>query len=323
MSAAWETSGSRGCAAVSASAVRTARYARSMQREPGSGGRRIIGPSDLHLHSVRSDGTESPAEVMSAAHRHGVRTAALTDHDTTAGWAEAADAATSLGMTFLPGMEMSAKDVWRSVHVLAYLFDPDDADLRAETERIRLDRVGRAERIVRNIGRDYPLTWDDVLSHTGIGATVGRPHIADALVARGLARTRSEAFDGILHPREGYYEGIYAPDPRLAVSLVVAAGGVPIIAHPSSPGRAGMMSDELLDDLISLGLAGFELDHRDNIESGTKVLRRLVATHDLIVTGSSDYHGVGKPNLPGENTTRDDMVARIIERGTGSAPVFS
>lgn len=284
--------------------------------------RRFEGPSDLHLHSVRSDGTESPAQVMAAAHRHGVRTAALTDHDTTAGWAEAADAATSLGMTFLPGMELSAKDEWRSVHVLAYLFDPDHAGLRAETERIRVDRVGRAERIVRNIGRDYPLTWDDVLTQTDLGATVGRPHIADALVARGLVRTRSEAFDGILHPREGYYEGHYAPDPRRAVSLIVAAGGVPVIAHPTPSGRSRMMSHELMEELIRLGLGGLELDHRENTESGKKTLRRLVAKHDLIVTGSSDYHGAGKPNLPGENTTSDEMVARIIDRGTGSAPVF-
>lgn len=284
--------------------------------------RRFDGPSDLHLHSVRSDGTESPAQVMSAAHRHGIRTAALTDHDTTAGWAEAAEAATSLGMTFLPGMELSAKDEWRSVHVLAYLFDPDDAGLRAETDRIRLDRVGRAERIVRNIGRDHPLTWDDVLAQTEVGATVGRPHIADALVARGLVRTRGEAFDGILHPREGYYEGHYAPDPRLAVRLIVEAGGVPIIAHPVPFGRTRMMSPELMEELISLGLAGFEIDHRENTESGKKILRRLVSKHDLIVTGSSDYHGAGKPNLPGENTTSDEMVARIIDRATGNAPVF-
>jgi predicted metal-dependent phosphoesterase TrpH len=283
--------------------------------------RRFKGPSDLHLHSVRSDGTESPAQVMSAAHRHGIRTAALTDHDTTAGWAEAAEAATSLGMTFLPGMELSAKDEWRSVHVLAYLFDSDNAGLRAETDRIRLDRVGRAERIVRNIGRDHPLTWDDVLAQTEVGATVGRPHIADALVARGLVRTRGEAFDGILHPREGYYEGHYAPDPRLAVRLIVEAGGVPIIAHPVPSGRTRMMSPALMEELIALGLAGFEIDHRENTESGKKILRRLVTKHDLIVTGSSDYHGAGKPNRPGENTTSDEMVARIIARATGNAPV--
>src|SRR5690606_26040286 len=139
----------------------------------------------LHLHSNHSDGTEAPAEVMRQAHSHGLRTVALTDHDRTTGWEEAGDAAVALGMTFLAGMEFSAKHEWRSVHVLGYLFDPADPDLAAETARVRADRVGRAERIVRNIGRDYDLTWEDVLTQTTPDATVGRPHIADALVARG------------------------------------------------------------------------------------------------------------------------------------------
>jgi predicted metal-dependent phosphoesterase TrpH len=283
---------------------------------------RFAGPSDLHLHSIHSDGTEPPAQVMAAAHRHGVRTAALTDHDTTAGWAEAAEAAASLGVTMIPGMELSARHEWRSVHILAYLFDPDDAALRAEMERIRSDRVGRAERIVRNISRDYDLSWEDVLEQTEDGATVGRPHIADALVARGIVANRGEAFDGILHPREGYFEGHYAPDARLAVRLIAEAGGVAIIAHPTPSGRDRMIPLAVFDELIGLGLAGLELDHRENTEAGKATLRDFAAGRDLIVTGSSDYHGLGKPNLPGENTTDDEMVARIIERGTGSAPVY-
>jgi len=218
-------------------------------------------------------------------------------------------------------MELSARHEWRSVHLLAYLFDPDDPGLRNEMERIRDDRAGRAERIVRSIGRDYPLTWDDVVAQTGDGATIGRPHIADALVAQGIVHDRSEAFDGILHPREGYYESHYAPDVETAVSLVVAAGGVPIIAHPSTAGRARMMPVPRLERLIGLGLAGFEIDHRENTHQGKVILRRLSAEHDLIITGSSDYHGLGKPNQPGEHTTTDEMVARIIARGTGSAAV--
>jgi predicted metal-dependent phosphoesterase TrpH len=287
-----------------------------------AGGRRFEGPSDLHMHSVHSDGTESAAGVMAAAHRRGLRTVSLTDHDTTSGWSEAAEAAASLGMTLIPGMELSAHHEWRSVHLLAYLFDPDDAGLRAEMERIRADRVGRAERIVRRIGRDHPLTWDDVLAQTGDGATVGRPHIADALMARGIVATRGEAFDTILHPRAGYYEGHYAPDVETAVSLVVAAGGVPVVAHPTPSGRARMMPVAFLEQLVSIGLAGFELEHRENTEQGKRILRRLADRHDLIVTGSSDYHGVGKPNVPGENTTTADMVGRIIELGRGSRPVY-
>ena len=154
--------------------------------------RRFEGPSDLHLHSIHSDGTESPAQVMAAAHRHGLRTAALTDHDTTSGWAEAAEAAASLGMTFIPGMELSAKHEWRSVHVLAYLIDPDDAGAAGDDRphplvaaRARADD-GRPHRRATST-----CDWDDIVAQTSDGATVGRPHIADALVARGhRARSR-------------------------------------------------------------------------------------------------------------------------------------
>lgn len=282
----------------------------------------FAGPNDLHLHSNHSDGTESPAEVVRQAHAHGIRTLALTDHDRTTGWDEAAQAAASLGMTFIPGMELSAKHQWRSVHVLGYLFDPANTALRAETDRIRDDRVGRAERIVRNIGRDYELSWSDVLAQTTADATVGRPHIADALVARGIVRDRSEAFDGILHPREGYYEPHYAPDPLTAVRLITRAGGVAIIAHPVTSGRDRMMPVSFIEQLIAAGLGGFEIEHRENTEAGKRTLRSLAAKHDLIVTGSSDYHGAGKPNLPGENTTADEMVSRIISSASGTRPRY-
>jgi predicted metal-dependent phosphoesterase TrpH len=282
----------------------------------------FAGPADLHLHSNHSDGTQPPAEVVRQAHAHGVRTAALTDHDRTTGWIEAGDAAVERGMTFIPGMELSAKHEWRSVHVLGYLFDPTDVALIAETDRIRGDRFGRAERIVRNIGRDYDLVWDDVLAQTMADATVGRPHIADALVARGIVRDRSEAFDGILHPREGYYEPHYAPDPLTAVRLITEAGGVAIIAHPVTSGRDRMMPVPFIERLIAAGLGGFEVEHRENTEQGKRILRDIAAKHDLIVTGSSDYHGAGKPNLPGENTTADDMVERLIERATGTTPRY-
>lgn len=282
----------------------------------------FAGPADLHLHSNQSDGTEAPAEVMRQAHAYGVRTAALTDHDRTTGWQEAGDAAVALGMTFIPGMELSAKHEWRSVHVLGYLFDPADPALRAETDRIRDDRIGRAERIVRSIGRDYDLHWDDVLAQTTADATVGRPHIADALVARGIVRDRTEAFDGILHPREGYYEPHYAPDPLTAVRLITEAGGVAIIAHPVTSGRDRMMPVPYIERLIGAGLGGFEIDHRENTAAGKRMLHEIAAAHDLIVTGSSDYHGTGKPNRPGENTTSDEMVARLIARATGTAPRY-
>lgn len=279
----------------------------------------FAGPSDLHLHSDHSDGTEPPAEVMAAAFRAGVRTVALTDHDTTSGWSAAGEAAVAFGMTLLPGMELSARHEWRTVHVLGYLFDPEDAALRALTDRIRGARLDRARTMADRIGRDFDLTWDDVLAHTAEGATVGRPHLADALVAQGHVRDRGEAFAGILHPGSDYYVALYAPDPVTAVATITGAGGVAIIAHPA--GRAGLLPQGLVDAMLAAGLAGFELGHRENEEPALSRLRALVDARGLIATGSSDYHGRGKPNVPGEHTTSDDMVARIIAAATGSAPV--
>lgn len=295
------------------------RYARIMVDARRHGARLFAGPSDLHLHSDHSDGTEPPAEVMAAAHRAGLKTVALTDHDTTSGWAEAAEAAISLDMTLLPGMELSARHEWRSVHVLGYLFDPEDAALRELTDRIRGARLTRARTMADRISRDYDLDWSDILEQTAEGATVGRPHIADALVAKGHVRDRGEAFAGILHPGSDYYIALYAPDPVTAVAAIAGAGGVPIIAHPAA--RSGALPPALIDAMRAAGVAGFELGHRENQQPALSRLRALADANDLIVTGSSDYHGRGKPNLPGENTTSDEMVARIIARATGSAPV--
>lgn len=280
----------------------------------------FTGPSDLHLHSSRSDGTEPPAEVLAVAHSAGLRTVALTDHDTTAGWAEAADAARALRMTLLPGAEVSAKHRGMSVHVLGYLFDPDATELARILARVRDDRLGRAERLVTNIARDFDLSWADVAEQVAAGATVGRPHIADALIARGIVASREEAFADMLSPASPYYIAHYAPTPFEAVSAIRLAGGVPIIAHPAA---RGMLPKRVLRDLVDdAGLAGFELDHRENDPAGRAALAELVADRGLIATGSSDYHGTGKPNRPGENTTRDEMVRRIIDEATGTEPVY-
>lgn len=279
----------------------------------------IRSPSDLHLHSDHSDGTQSPAELMAAARAEGLGTVALTDHDTTSGWAEASLAALSVGLTLLPGMELSARHQWRSVHVLGYLFDPDDAALRSLTGRIRSSRLDRAAEMARRMGRDFDLTWEDILAQTAPGATVGRPHLADALVAKGIVRDRGEAFAGILHPASEYYVSLYAPDAVTAVAAIADAGGVPVVAHPA--GRSEALPPAVLDSMRAVGLAGLELGHRDNREPELGRLADYALRHDLIVTGSSDYHGSGKPNRLGENTTSPEMVARIIDRARARAPV--
>ncbi len=283
--------------------------------------RRFPGPIDLHAHSIVSDGTETPSELVRAAAAAGLGTIALTDHDSTAGWGEAASAAVKARLTLIPGMEFSTRVGYASVHLLAYLFDPTDAHIVAETQRIRSARLTRAEQMVKRIGLDYALTWADVAAQTTPDATVGRPHIADALVARGHALTRSEAFAGILHWKSGYYQPHYAPDPLTAVRLVRAAGGVPVIAHPATRGVADIMSETALAELAEAGLFGLELGHRENQPEPTRALAVLADRYGLAVTGSSDYHGTGKPNRLGENTTRPEVLDRLIEQATGSSPV--
>ena len=280
------------------------------------------GPIDLHTHSSVSDGTETPAELVRAAHVAGLGTVAITDHDSTAGWADASAAARQHGIALLPGMELSTRIEWASVHLLAYLFDPADAALVAETAKIRAGRMHRAQRIVERLAVDYALRWEDVLEQTTSGGTVGRPHIADALVARGFVRSRSEAFETILHWRGGYFQPHYAPDPLAGVRLIRAAGGVPVLAHPATGPHGRVAVESHLAALADAGLFGLEIDHRENTVSGKARLHALARRYGLAVTGSSDYHGEGKPNRLGENSTTPDVLEAILAAGTGSAPVF-
>lgn len=283
---------------------------------------RFASPIDLHTHSRVSDGTESPHDLVRAAKEAGLGTVALTDHDSVEGWAEASASAREQRITFVPGMELSTRVGRTSVHMLAYLFDPADAALRDETRRIREARRTRAENMVARIGRDYDFHWEDVLAQSAVGTTLGRPHIADALVARGHAISRQDAFAGILSFRHGYYEPHYAPDPVTGVRMIRAAGGVPVIAHPATRGIDSVVDEDGLKELIDAGLAGLEIDHPENRPDGMVRLRELAAKYDLIVTGSSDYHGTGKVNRLGECTTAPHELQRIIEQATGIAPVY-
>ena len=277
-------------------------------------------PIDLHAHSSVSDGTETPTQLIRAAVAAGLGTIAITDHDSTAGWQEARGAAVGTGLTVIPGMELSTNWGPASVHMLAYLFDPLNERLITETARIRDGRLHRAESIVNRIAADYELTWDDVLAQSIDGGTIGRPHIADALVARGHVANRSAAFESILHWRSGYYEKYYAPSPLRGVEMVVAAGGVPVLAHPATHGRDRMIDEDSLRTLVDAGLFGLEVHHRDNTPDGKERLLELAAKLGLEITGSSDYHGEGKPNRLAENTTSPEVLEKLIARGTGSAP---
>ncbi|MBT1544972.1 PHP domain-containing protein [Curtobacterium aurantiacum] len=276
---------------------------------------------DLHAHSSVSDGTERPAELVRAAAAAGLDAVALTDHDTTAGWADATAAARELPLTLLPGLELSTRIGYRSVHVLGYLVDPEHPGLVEETTRIRDGRLSRAHRMVDRIAEDHPITWADVLAQSSPGATIGRPHIADALVARGLESDRSAAFRGILHPASGYYEPHEAPSPLRGVELIRQAGGVPVIAHPAASSRGIVIDEPMLRDLVDAGLGGLEVDHRENLAHGKRTLLDWATRYGLFVTGSSDYHGTGKPNRLGEHRTARVSFDTIVSEATGSAPV--
>jgi 3',5'-nucleoside bisphosphate phosphatase len=273
---------------------------------------------DLHVHSTASDGTQPPAAVVAEAAAAGVDVIALTDHDTTAGWPEASAAARREGVVLVPGAEISCQAEGISVHLLSYLHDPAEPELAAEMERTRSDRLGRARRMVDLIARDHPLTWEEVLARVQPGATVGRPHIADAMVAKGLVADRDEAFATVLHAGSPYYVRHYAPGAERAVRLVRAAGGVPVMAHPLAARRGRVVSDDVIAGLAAAGLAGLEVDHRDHEPAEREHLRALAADLGLLTTGASDYHGTGKVNRLGENLTSPGTLARIEAAGTGT-----
>ncbi|BCW11422.1 MULTISPECIES: PHP domain-containing protein [Paenarthrobacter] len=277
---------------------------------------------DLHAHSNVSDGTETPAGVIVSAVAAGLDAVALTDHDSTDGWESASAAAREHGVAFVPGMEISCRtEEGISVHLLSYLHDPAHEGLLEEITKSKDARLTRAEHMVTLLSEDYPLTWDDVIHHVAPGATVGRPHIADALVAAGVVADRTEAFTSILTSHSRYFVQHYAPNPALAVELVRAAGGVPVFAHPVASSRGRIVGERTYRDMIDAGLLGLEVEHRDNPEEGRAFLRGLAAEHGLLMTGSSDYHGAGKPNLLGENTTSPEVLARIEELASGTTVV--
>jgi 3',5'-nucleoside bisphosphate phosphatase len=271
---------------------------------------------DLHTHSNASDGTGSPAQVVADAVAAGLDVVALTDHDTTAGWDEAAEAARALGIGLVRGTEVSGRARGMSVHLLSYLQDPDHPALVAELDRTRHARLHRAEQMVALLGRDVPITWDHVLEHAADAVVVGRPHIADALVARGIVPNRDAAFVDLLRADGRYHVPHYAPDAPDAVAAIRAAGGVPVFAHPGADARGRIVPDTVFDELAEAGLGGIEVFHRDHSPHQRERLAAIAARLGLFVTGSSDYHGTGKANRLGENLTEPSVLTAIEEQGS-------
>ena len=265
---------------------------------------------DLHTHSVHSDGTTRPADIAAAAAAAGLEGFALTDHDTVDGWDEARVAAAEAGVDFLPGIEITTKHAGHSRHLLGYGIESRAGELFDALAEVRASRLGRAREMVRRLAADYAISWEAVLG-AGDARTVGRPHIADALVAAGYVADRGAAFREILHPGSPYYLGTYAIDTAQAIAMVRAAGGVPVLAHPAATRQRAPTTAGELRQLAAAGLWGVELDHPENRAEWLPALERAAASLGLAVTGASDYHGAGKPNRLGERRTPAEAVARI------------
>ena len=264
---------------------------------------------DLHTHTNASDGTDSPTQLIDKAINRGINILALTDHDTTRGWDEAKSALlnhpSQTEMKLVLGSEISCQDEnGISIHMLGLLFDPSYQPLFEVLERTRENRHSRMERIIARLNEaGIDITIDEVNAQRKGDATLGRPHLADALVARGHVASRDEAFAALLHNKSKFYINHYSPSPVETIRLIKAAGGVAIIAHPLASQRGRTISMDLFASLIAAGLDGIEVDHRDHSENEKSELLRFAIENELIVTGSSDYHGTGKLNQLAEYTT--------------------
>lgn len=294
---------------------------------------------DLHAHSTASDGTDTPAELVARARAEGLDVVAITDHDTTKGWAEAIAGRPS-GLTVVPGAELSCKyspagyalmgggtpnpPAGRRIalHLLAYLFDPDHPGLREERARLRQSRLGRGRVMVQRMVEDgLPISWEQV-SSLAAGGTVGRPHLGRALVESGVVASVDEAFRGPISSRSPYYEPKADTDVFDAIALVRAAGGVPVFAHPIATRRGPVVSDEVVAAMVDAGLRGLEVDHPDHGPDDHDRAARLAKEHGLIALGSSDYHGRNKSRNPlGACLTGPEAYEQLITAGTFASPV--
>jgi len=270
---------------------------------------------DLHTHSDRSDGTLSPAGVVVAAKAAGLDVVALTDHDTAEGWDEATDAAYDAGIWLVPGMEISCSHAGRALHLLAYLADPTYPPLRAELDQVLRGRKERTPRMctrLRELG--IPIREEDVAAQAVGAVAVGRPHVADTLVAMGVVGDRGEAFERYLSVGRPGFIARYAPPVEVVLPLVVEAGGVAVVAHPWGRHDTTDLQHDGLVELRELGLAGLEVDHQDHPAHDRARLRDLAAQLDLVVTGSSDFHGAGKVDHDlGCNTTDPEQFERLCD----------
>jgi predicted metal-dependent phosphoesterase TrpH len=277
---------------------------------------------DLHTHSRASDGTDTPSGLVRAAAAAGLDVLAITDHDTADGWAEAQAAADEVGLTLVPGMEISTRHRGSGVHLLAYFPDPDHPPLVAELDKVLRGRAARVPTMVDRLQRlGVDITEDDVRRASHGAVASGRPHVADALVTLGVVPDRTAAFDRYLGWGKPAHVDRYAVPLEDAIRLVGEAGGLSVVAHPWGRGGLGRPDEQAFAELKELGLTGIEVDHQDHDGPTRERLRAIARDLDLVATGSSDYHGDGKADHElGCNTTAPEEYERLTSaRATGTA----
>ena len=278
---------------------------------------------DLHAHSTASDGTDTPAQLMAAAAAAGVDVVALTDHDTTTGWDEAVGSLPA-GLRLIRGAEFSCvapdgRGGRVSVHLLGYLFDPDSSTIVAEQARLRDEWRARLHTMATRMAADgLPVDPDAVLGGLPPDAPAGRPHLAQALVSAGVVGTVDEAFHRFLNFGGRYYLDRADTDVRTAIRMVRDADGVAVLAHPMARRRGPVIEHAVIAELARQGLAGVEVDHPDHADADRAALRDLAGELDLVITGSSDYHGTNKAVSLGQQTTEPESLERIEQLATRS-----
>ena len=267
---------------------------------------------DLHTHTNCSDGTDSPRELVNKAIVQGLEVLGISDHDTTSGWKEATETLRG-SLKLALGSEISCLTTdGISVHMLGLLFDPEHAEMQQVLEETRDGRLPRMRKMIEKMREEgMDISMEDVEQAMPAGATMGRPHLADALVAKKIVKSRDEAFVDLLHNESRFYVSHAAPTPAEAIALIRRAGGVAVIAHPFASHRGQILKAEDFSDLVAAGLNGIEVDHRDQNPDERAMLRSIAKELDLVVTGSSDYHGTGKLNSLAENHTHREQWEKL------------
>lgn len=271
---------------------------------------------DLHTHSLCSDGTRPPAEVVTLAAQAGLSGIALTDHDTVAGWDEARVAAMAHDVEFVPGIELSAERGETSVHLLGLWVDGENGALLRECERLRAERERRMGAVLDRLAALDAAVDEARVRALAADAPIGRPHIAQALVEQGVVPDIETAFAELLGDGCPAWEPKRALDPIAAVMLIRRAGGAAVLAHPGLSGGGGL-PETLLDELGPAGLAGVEAEHPHHEPEVVEHWRREAAARGLLVTGASDFHGARRDVTIGARTTSLKTIARLRERRAG------